>query len=124
MNCLLPVAQSHTFHFLMCFLILVLLLILTFYVAFNTLQVISRWVVGRAEETSTYSWSRFCTVNCRPTASNYLLSHLRSIREPNSNLRVLPLCHHGPESQYLSSHPNQYVSVQWSLVSVFLSLNY
>ena len=32
------------------------------HVAFNTVQVISRWVVGRAEETSTYSWSRFCTV--------------------------------------------------------------
>ena len=28
---------------------------LGFYVAFNTLQVISRWVVGRPEETSTYS---------------------------------------------------------------------
>ena len=26
---------------------------LVFYVAFNTVQVISRWVVGRAEETST-----------------------------------------------------------------------
>ena len=26
---------------------------LGFYVAFNTVQVISRWVVGRAEETST-----------------------------------------------------------------------
>ena len=34
------------------------------YVTFNTAQVISRQEVGRAEETSTYSWSRFCTVNC------------------------------------------------------------
>ena len=34
------------------------------YVAFNTVQVISQRVVGRAEETSTYSSSRFCTVNC------------------------------------------------------------
>ena len=42
-----------------------------FYVAFNTVQVISRRVVGRAEGTSTYSWSRFCTVNCRSTESNY-----------------------------------------------------
>ena len=40
-----------------------------FYVTFNTVQVISRRVVGRAEETSTYSSSGFCTVNCRPTAS-------------------------------------------------------
>ena len=60
---------------------------LGFYVAFNTVQVISRWVVGSAEETSTYSLSGFCTVNCRPTASNYQLSHLRSCREPNPGLR-------------------------------------
>ena len=33
---------------------------LGFYVAFNTVQVISRRVVGRAEETSTYSLSGFC----------------------------------------------------------------
>ena len=45
-----------------------------FYVASSTAQVISRRVVGRAEETSIYSWSRFCTVNCRPTASNSQLS--------------------------------------------------
>ena len=50
---------------------------LGFYVAFNTVQVISRRVVGKAEETSTYSSLGFCTVNCRPTASNYQLSHLR-----------------------------------------------
>ena len=34
------------------------------YVAFNTIQVISQRVVGRAEETSTYSSLGFCTVNC------------------------------------------------------------
>ena len=78
-----------------------------FYVAFNTVQVISRRVVGRAEETSTYSWSIFCTVNCRPTASNYQLSNLRSGQEPNPDLRggggggggggrVLPLCQPWP----------------------------
>ena len=50
---------------------------LGFYVDFNTVQVISRRVVGRAEETSTYSLLGFCTVNCRPTASNYQLSHLQ-----------------------------------------------
>ena len=60
---------------------------LRFYVAFNTVQVISRRVVGRAEETSTYSWSMFCTVNYRPKASNYQLSHLRPCREPNPGLR-------------------------------------
>ena len=37
---------------------------LGFYVAFNTVQVISQRVVGRAEETSTYSSSGFYTVNC------------------------------------------------------------
>ena len=58
-----------------------------FYVAFNTVQVISRWVVGRAKETSTYSSSGFCTVNCRPTASNYHLSHLRPCQESNPGLR-------------------------------------
>ena len=60
---------------------------LGFYIAFSTVQVISRRVVGRAEETSTYNWSRFCSVNCRPTASNYQLSHLRSGWEPNPDLR-------------------------------------
>ena len=50
---------------------------LGFYVVFNTVQVISQRVVGRAEETSTHSWSRFCTVNCRPISSNFQLSHLR-----------------------------------------------
>ena len=64
-----------------------LFIYLGFYDAFNNVQVISRRVVGRAEETSTYSSSGFCTVNCRPTASNYQLSHLRLCREPNPGLR-------------------------------------
>ena len=41
-----------------------LFIYLGFYVAFNTVQVISRWVVGKAEETSTYSSLGFCTANC------------------------------------------------------------
>ena len=64
-----------------------LFIYLGFFVAFNTVQVTSPWVVGRAEETSTYSWSRFCTVNCRPRASNYQFSHLRPGQEPNPDLR-------------------------------------
>ena len=44
-----------------------------------------RGVAGRAEETSTYSWSGFCTVNCRPTESNYQLSHLRLGRDTYSD---------------------------------------
>ena len=60
---------------------------LGFYIAFNTVQIISRRVVGRAEETSTYSSLGLCTVNCRPTASNYQLSHLRPSWGSNPGLR-------------------------------------
>ena len=66
---------------------LFLFIYLGFYIAFNTVQVISQRVVGRAEETSTYSWSRFCTVNCRTTANNYQLSHFRPCWEPIPGLR-------------------------------------
>ena len=41
-----------------------LFIYLGFYVAFNTVQVISRRAVGMAEETSTHSLFGFCTVNC------------------------------------------------------------
>ena len=72
-----------------------LFIYLGFYVAFNTEQVISRRVVGRAEETSTYSLLGFCTVNCRPMASNYQLSHSRLCRELNPHLRGgRPECYH------------------------------
>ena len=64
-----------------------LFIYLGFYFAFNTVQVISRRVVGRAEETSTYSSSEFCTVNCRPIERNYQVSHLRTCRELNPGLR-------------------------------------
>ena len=37
-----------------------LFIYLWFYIVFNNVQVISQWVVGRAEETSTYSSSGFC----------------------------------------------------------------
>ena len=65
----------------------ILFIYLGFYVAFNILQVISQRVAGTAEETSTYSSSGFCTVNCRPMTSNYQLSRLRLCREPNPGLR-------------------------------------
>ena len=42
--------------------------------------------MGRGSQ-YTYSWSRFCTVNCRPLASNYQLSHLRLGWDLNSDLR-------------------------------------
>ena len=58
-----------------------------FYVTFNTVQVISQRLVGRAEETTTYSSLGFCTVNCQPTASKYQLSHLRPCHELNPGLR-------------------------------------
>ena len=54
-----------------------LFIYLGFYVAFNTVQVISQWVVRRAE-TSTYSWIRFCTVSYRPSVRNYQLSQIGS----------------------------------------------
>ena len=57
------------------------------FTSLSTLQVISRRVFGKAEETSTYSSLGFCTVNCRPTASNYQLSHLRPCRGSNPGLR-------------------------------------
>ena len=60
---------------------------LGFYIAFNTVQVISRRVVGRPEETSTYSSLGFCTVNCQTMASNYQLSHLRLCWESNPGFR-------------------------------------
>ena len=45
---------------------------------FITVRGISQMVVLWAEETSTYSWSRFCTLNCHTLVSNYQLSHIRS----------------------------------------------
>ena len=62
-------------------------LYLGFYVAFNTVQVISRLIVGRAEETSTYSLLGLCIVTCRPAASNYQFSHLRPSQGSNPGLR-------------------------------------
>ena len=79
-----------------------LFIYLGFYVTFNTVQVISRQAVGTAEETSTHSSLGFCTVNCRPTASNYQLSHLRPCGDRTPALkweaRMLTLCQHGPNS--------------------------
>ena len=73
---------------MLCFRVclIYLFIYLGFYIAF-TVQVISRWVVGRAEGTSTYSLLGFCTVNCQPTASNYQLSHLRPCQEVNPGFR-------------------------------------
>ena len=72
-----------------------------FYVAFNTVQVISRRVVGRAEETSTYSSLGFCTVNCRPNGKQLPAFPLEAVlgtepRPQKWEARVLPLCHRGP----------------------------
>ena len=78
----LPLARRYYFHDH-----LFVFVYLGFCVTFNTVQLISRWVVGRAKETSTYSSLGFCTVNYRPTASNYQLSHLRPCRESNPGLR-------------------------------------
>ena len=74
---------------------------LVFYVKPNTLLVILWRVVRRAEETGTYSWPRFCSVNCPPMVINYQLSHMgtRLGFKPWSEgweASVLPLHHHGP----------------------------
>ena len=79
------------------------------FTSLSTLQVISWQAVGMEEETSTYSWSRLCTVNCRPMASNYQLSHLRLGWETNFDVRGgRPECSHsitmapffGPRRKY------------------------
>ena len=49
-----------SFYWKIMFYPVVLFIYLGFYVTFNTVQVISRRVVGRAEETSTCSSSGFC----------------------------------------------------------------
>ena len=60
-----------------------LFIYLGLYVTFNTVQVISRRVVGMAKETSTYSWSRFCTVNCKQLPA----FPFEEVWEPNPDLR-------------------------------------
>ena len=72
------------FPLLFCFLYFILFGVLC---RFQHCKVISRQVVGRAEETSTNSSLGFCTVNCRPTASNYQISHLRPCWGSNPGLR-------------------------------------
>ena len=61
-----------------------------FNVAFITVQVISQRVVLWEEETSIYTWSRFCPVNCRPSLSNYHFSHrphkVRGLNHPTSEV--------------------------------------
>ena len=54
------------------------------------------------------------TVNCRPTASNYQLSHLRPCREPNAGLRGgRRECYHSatvaPPKKTLHAHGEQEV---------------
>ena len=66
--------QSNVYDTLSLLMSLSVLLILVIYLAlcrFNTVQVMSQWAGLWVEEISTYSWSRFCIVNCQPTARNY-----------------------------------------------------
>ena len=73
---------------------------LGFYVTVNTVQVL--W----AEETS---WSKFCTVNCQPSVSNYQLSHIRSrvwTADVRGGRRV---CYHSATlASFISSRDNYY----------------
>ena len=70
------------------------------FIYFNTVQVISRWVVGRAEETSTqFVRALYCKL---PTKGKQLpafpLEAMTGIepRPQRLEARVLPLCHRGP----------------------------
>ena len=97
---------------------------LGFYVAFNTVQVISRRVVGRAEETSTYSLLALCTVNCRPTASNYQLSHLRPSRGSNPGLRGgRRECYHSATVAPFSVYKTKLCETQASELSIVALLH-
>ena len=71
------------------------------YVTFNTVQVISQQVVGRAEETSTYSSLGFCTVNCQTTASNYQFSHFRPCGDRTLASEVGGECYHSATVAFL-----------------------
>ena len=59
-----------------------------FYVTFNTVQVISGGAVLWAEETNTYSWPRFCTVNCTVTTAI-----LWPLHDNKSNISVIKHIH-------------------------------
>ena len=78
-----------------------LFIYLGFYVAFNTLQVISRWVVGRAEETSTYKTTirvLYCELptNGKQLPAFPLEEILGTEPQPQTwEAKVLPLCHRG-----------------------------
>ena len=77
-------------------------LIFIYYLSIWVLTTLSTHCIGHittgsfmCRETSSYSQSRFCTVNFRPTASNYQLSNLRSDPDSNFDLRgVTQKCYH------------------------------
>ena len=95
-----PCVQKNTCIFSLCISRIYLFIYWGFYVAFNTVQVISQWVVLWAEETSTYSWSRFCTVNLLtigtqpPTFPHRVRGLNRGPQRREAS--VLPLRHCGP----------------------------
>ena len=91
---------------------------LGFYVTFNTVQVISRWVVGRTEETSTYSSLGFCKLSTNgkqlPAFPHEAMPGIEP-RPQTWEARVLPLCHHGPQEA---------VSRMIQLLHTYLSYGY
>ena len=68
------------------------------------------------------AWSRFCTVNCQPTANNYQLSHMSSSQDSNFNLRAERRGNslsHGTRFNQQSKHINWvYMEIAWSKVKV------
>ena len=92
----------------------ILFIYVGFNVPFNTAYVISQSVAFWAEETSTYSWSRFCIVNCRPSGKQLAAFPQwvwgLNCRTQRLEASVLPLCRHGP-----SSSPLQHVEFNATL---------
>ena len=73
-----------------------------FYVAFNTVQVISRQVVRRAEETSTVQLVKVLYCKLPTNGKQLPVFPLEAwpgtkLRPQRWEARVLPLCHRGPE---------------------------
>ena len=83
-----------------------------FYVTFKTVQVMSRSVVLWAEETSAYSWSRFCKL---PTIRNKLQTFTHKVwglnRHPQRCGASVPWCReHNNNWMYVSFCSNQNLS--------------
>ena len=100
---------------------LYLFIYLGFYIAFNTVQVISQLVVGRTDETSTYSSSGFCKL---PTNGKQLPAfQLEAVpgtktRAQKWEARELPLCHRGPPQPGLEIKFLSKMMILWPMLHI------